>query len=781
MSKLANLLNPAPSSDASANAQTTPNGETRQHNRNISLTSPLEALAIAATTSSPAHSTTHFITTPMMPSSSSQRTYSESTSRPDSSHISLPMPHALAHSSPSFSPPFDHHAPNNNQMSTRKLSDISNGEPRQLPPLNSSVSDEIDNSREAPLRDGPLVDKHDQQVNTSEQHLPSFHQVMDPSPVPTSPRVIKSSISTMAAQNETELPFDRSQQEIKPEVEEQSASFAQNGKHALSPNQEQLDGPSDQITAEADITPAPTVVAMKREDSTLGFQAEVEAVVPENGHLSTPQPVAAMKRSAPKEKKVEKKGIASAIKKPTAKKRKLDLDSVDGTSISQRSGTPASSRASKTPGPRNRKQGSTTPMQSSPAPMSKDPDTNDDDDVDDDSELFCICRKPDDHTWMIGCDGGCEDWFHGRCVNMNERDGNLIDKYICPNCKANGVGQTTWKPMCRLDTCREPARVTGAKPSKYCCDQHGEQFMAMRALGKDAKKSEGIKGAGAAGVGRKRRKENITDNVGIEDDEKNENDDDVDQAYLRGGILHAGELKALTSGVKDIEEFNKLGEGVLSPSRAASPDQNAMEMDNGDQMSKEKLKVVYTAEEKAQLADIASKRTSLKRKRETLEVREKFLGLVRTRAKSTLEELKKKEGVKDICGFDSRLTWSDEEFDTWRASSDGQTSLETGVLTAPNTTIDEDGDQKMTNGDSSHADESGKGVCQKKRCERHKQWYKLQQQEIAFEKDECRQEMRKLESEEKGVGERAMIRHLEGGNDPDRDEVAARPSDETTV
>ena len=306
--------------------------------------------------------------------------------------------------------------------------------------------------------------------------------------------------------------------------------------------------------------------------------------------------------------------------------------------------------------------------------------------------------------------------------------------------------------------------------------------MAMRALGKNAKKNEGIKSAGTVGAGKRRRKENITDYTGNEDDERNENDDDDDdQAYLRGGILHAGELKALTSGVKDLEEFKKLGEGVLSPSRIASPDQDDMKVDNGDQLSKEKLKVVYTIDEESQLANIASKRTSLKRKREALDVREKFLGLVRGRAKSTLEELKKKEGVKDICGFDSRLTWSDEEFDTWRASSEGQTSLESGVLTAPNTTTDEDGDQKMANGDSSHADEIGKGVCQKKRCERHKQWFKLQQQEIAFEKDDCRQEMRKLETEEKGVGERAMIRHLEGGNDPEHEGVEASPSDGMTL
>lgn len=165
---------------------------------------------------------------------------------------------------------------------------------------------------------------------------------------------------------------------------------------------------------------------LKREDST-----RASSVTPSVSNLGAPRPPQSKKRAAPKsEKKVEKKGTASAIKKTSAnKKRKLDDESIGGTPISQRSGTPTSSRASKTPAPRNQKRSSVTPMHSSPAPGAKGGD--DDADMDDDSELFCICRKPDDHTWMIACDGGCEDWFHGRCVDMNERDGNLIDKYIC--------------------------------------------------------------------------------------------------------------------------------------------------------------------------------------------------------------------------------------------------------------------------------------------------------------------------------------------------------------
>jgi len=39
----------------------------------------------------------------------------------------------------------------------------------------------------------------------------------------------------------------------------------------------------------------------------------------------------------------------------------------------------------------------------------------------------------------------------------------------------------------------------------------------------------------------------------------------------------------------------------------------------------------------------------------------------------------------------------------------------------------------------------------------------LQQQEVAFEKDDVRQALRRLEEEERGVKDRAMIRCLEGG------------------
>ena len=123
-----------------------------------------------------------------------------------------------------------------------------------------------------------------------------------------------------------------------------------------------------------------------------------------------------------------KKGTA---KKPAAKKRKAndaDADSVDGG----RSNTPAS-RTGKTSG----KKQSSVSIAGSPAPEDKKKRgkeqlaDDEDEDVEDENELFCICRRPDNHTWMIGCDGECEDWFHGKCVNIDPRDADLIDKYTC--------------------------------------------------------------------------------------------------------------------------------------------------------------------------------------------------------------------------------------------------------------------------------------------------------------------------------------------------------------
>ncbi|KAH3710291.1 hypothetical protein DPMN_069766 [Dreissena polymorpha] len=52
-----------------------------------------------------------------------------------------------------------------------------------------------------------------------------------------------------------------------------------------------------------------------------------------------------------------------------------------------------------------------------------------------DKPVYCMCMGIDDGSFMIACDV-CEDWFHGRCVGVKEEQGEEIDLYTCPWCRA---------------------------------------------------------------------------------------------------------------------------------------------------------------------------------------------------------------------------------------------------------------------------------------------------------------------------------------------------------
>ncbi|KAI9837962.1 MAG: hypothetical protein M1819_006116 [Sarea resinae] len=439
------------------------------------------------------------------------------------------------------------------------------------------------------------------------------------------------------------------------------------------------------------------------------------------------------KRPAPKSAAAAKKGTASSVKKPAPKKRKLDDESLSNTPVSKRSATPAGSRSSKTPA--NRK---------ASAAFSDDEDEFEmpDRDGEDESEVFCICRKPDNHTWMIGCDGGCEDWFHGKCVDIREQDGNLIDKYICPNCSESGKGNTTWKPMCRLPRCRQPARLSKSGPSKYCCDDHGREFMRLHALG--SKSPERQK---SPVKHKKKRVEN-------QEDEGQRSDDDSDNDFepSKGGALHPSELSTISKSIPSFSEFRQLGNTPLSPSQ-----QKRLHTDNTD-----------TPEGSSSPTKTAS----------LLKTRTALLQLLRARSQTALASHYDKKASKDICGYDSRLAWSDAEVARWRDSKEGRKALETGSIGPPTSppssaaANDEDGahgdgavdgtggqDRGANDGGeeeeqdpNGNEDEDGdaqammlKGLCLKRRCERHRNWFKVASSEIRFEEavlEEDRKRMR---------------------------------------
>ncbi|XP_039249955.2 CXXC-type zinc finger protein 1-like [Styela clava] len=53
---------------------------------------------------------------------------------------------------------------------------------------------------------------------------------------------------------------------------------------------------------------------------------------------------------------------------------------------------------------------------------------------DEEITLYCICRSPDIDRFMIMCDQ-CEEWYHGDCINMTERESRRIKYFYCKWCR----------------------------------------------------------------------------------------------------------------------------------------------------------------------------------------------------------------------------------------------------------------------------------------------------------------------------------------------------------
>ncbi|KAI6855190.1 hypothetical protein KC338_g8973 [Hortaea werneckii] len=485
------------------------------------------------------------------------------------------------------------------------------------------------------------------------------------------------------------------------------------------------------------------------------------------------------KRPAP-----TKKGTATVSKKkkttasaaaPANKKRKVD-------------------RASETPSARKPSTLKATATGSSPAPSSirsrspaadgeeeeEDEEFDEDEDVEGSGEFYCICRKPDNGTFMIGCDGTCDDWYHGKCVGVEERDKNLIDAYYCPACTSKGEGLTTWKRICRRKGCRMPARIAGrgakggekSGGSKYCSEECGVLYfreMVARTRGKEEQ-------------GRNRTSRRKGSALTAQQQAFQEEEEDVG---AKGGILAAGEIKALITSAKNVEDFRKLGEGVLSP--PATPDRKEDKTDN----TKDEANAApaFTDAEATALETIHRQKDEARRRHGLLKDRMKFVTLVKQAAARTASERELKP--KEYCGYDPRLEWTEAQFAQWRASAPGKQALELETLdiadnstggehTTTVTSAVENGDVPMSNThsssnfadpDSTTADQytdtttflplsatTTTTICDRKKCARHLEWGKLVVDDLRFEMADNSDRMRGLAKAEREVRERAALR-----------------------
>ncbi|WPG98433.1 Hypothetical protein R9X50_00122300 [Acrodontium crateriforme] len=472
-----------------------------------------------------------------------------------------------------------------------------------------------------------------------------------------------------------------------------------------------------------------SAVASLKNEQSLRVQSplrESSVPVPSTEMPSTEQ--STKKRPAPPR---TKKGTASIMKKaPPSKKRKIEP---------KNSETPSSSRASR---PSGFKTGSTksTPANSSPARSSRSDSADPDDDVDDDDEgdgseddggTYCICRKSDTGTFMIGCDGTCDDWFHGKCVGIQERDKGLIDKYLCPNCTEAGIGLTTWKRICRRRGCRQPARVTKNKGgSKYCSEECGVLYF-REMVAKTRGREETIRDRSS------RRKTNTA----------HTDDDDLG---ARGGLLAAGEVKGLLDSASSAADFGKLGEGALSPPATANGKEAGVAAEE-----------VFTEAETEALDRIRLQKDNARRRHQLLKDRLKFITLVKQASgrMATEKELK----PKDYCGYDPRIEWTEDNFAAWRESPIGKRAFELETLAMnDNGEKNEHGDAVVEDADGSQT-KAALEICDRKKCPRHAEWAKLSVDDLRFEMSNNSDDMRALDKEEMQIRERAALRGKAGG------------------
>ncbi|KEF58586.1 uncharacterized protein A1O9_06512 [Exophiala aquamarina CBS 119918] len=559
--------------------------------------------------------------------------------------------------------------------------------------------------------------------------------------------------------------------------------------------------------------PAPAISTLKKEPSVTGSRA------PSMEPFASPAPVAGKKRPAPIESSksspaaFKKKGVAKSKPSPASNKRaKLNDSEPSPSYVRSNPRSPSvtpSTQLKHLPSSKLRKQNSATSPRPSATPVSSRAASvasqsrsrsssvaETSGSSNDDGEIFCICRKGDNHTWMIACDGGCEEWFHGNCVNIRERDGELIDKYICPTCMKPGL-HTTWKRMCRRKDCRKPARVMQDPPSKYCSDVCGRMFFVELVQRGDpaAQSSRDGQHIMEANKSKKLRKkaikmearhtipkpinplangdlaEVLNDNSRLatpaySEDEKTdyETDSSLDDDELpnRAGALRAAEVKALIEKCKTIDEWRNLGKRPDTPPG------------DDDMTDTKPISLVYDELESAKMASIQEQVQKFNSRSKLLSAREALLELIKTRSATITDEVRKANPKgKDFCGFDPRLAWSDEEFSRWYTDRGGKAILDAGANGKIGPPDENDSTmRKLSNGvNGVHAaeeeDEEDKkalkkgGVCIVKNCQRHKTWAKAQLAEIRFEQDLVRRSLSRLEMQESELKQRAMVRAWE--------------------
>ncbi|ATY64464.1 PHD transcription [Cordyceps militaris] len=282
-------------------------------------------------------------------------------------------------------------------------------------------------------------------------------------------------------------------------------------------------------------------------------------------------------------------------------------------------------------------------------------------DNDSDNGPYCLCQGPDDHRWMICCEG-CDDWFHGECINLVKEVGeNLIEKFICPRC-TNKHLRSIYKRSCSMGACKKAARLNQSPPSYFCSPEHAQAWWE-RLVGRLPKAA---RGGGGSGV--------VTDQLSQDEF-----------------------MALLSSGLATVDEHGHWA--MTSSPFAASNGKGIITDDSTDS--------ILSEEERSYVQQAAHTRRQLEA--ETL-LCDKMLALIERAQERRRAAVAAGRFGDDMCGYDQRLDTisARDAFAAYAASPEGEAALATGGRL----------DDPLGDGDAA------RGMCERKRCKTHSGWQK---------------------------------------------------------
>ncbi|KAH8986846.1 hypothetical protein EDB92DRAFT_1801644 [Lactarius akahatsu] len=192
--------------------------------------------------------------------------------------------------------------------------------------------------------------------------------------------------------------------------------------------------------------------------------------------------------------------------------------------------------------------------------------------------LFCSCRGIDDGTPMVQC-GNCDDWYHFRCVNLNEDDASEIMVYVCSSCQEKTgwrtVTTTTRKPKTQPTKGTEKTTQVEESEAKWKKHQRQSSPVEMSQSSDEESGDEYVDDEGIAAAGKRKRRLTLIAMSSDSDDDSDDGDKRDGKVRRRGpGAAATAKIKTSVSpppsGVKRKQSLNAPGAGLVKRKRAES-------------------------------------------------------------------------------------------------------------------------------------------------------------------------------------------------------------------